>query len=127
MFPQLMQYNDVGLFLLRAIVGVIFLYHGLPKLSKSKEMAGGMGVPASMVMLLGLVETLSAVGLMLGLYTQICAALLALVMVGAIKMKAMKWGVPFSAHDKTGWEFDILLFFACLAILLSGGGAIGMF
>jgi len=41
-------------------------------------------------------------------------------------MKMMKWGVPFAAMDKTGWEFDFILFFASLAILFSGGGSIGI-
>lgn len=126
MFPQLLQYSDVGLFLLRAVVAIIFITHGLPKLLKSKMMADGMGVPSFVVILLGSVETLASVGLVLGVYTQFSAMLLGLVMIGAIKMKALKWGVPFSAMDKTGWEFDLILLSACLAIVLGGGGPIGL-
>jgi uncharacterized membrane protein YphA (DoxX/SURF4 family) len=125
MFTQLLQYNDVGLFLLRCAVAVIFIYHGLPKITKPQMMAQGMGVSSAMVTVLGLIEVLSSVGLILGFYTQLSALLLALVMVGAIKMKSMKWGVPFSAMDKTGWEFDLILFIACVSILLGGGGSFG--
>ena len=87
-------------------------------------MAQGMGVSSMMVIVLGLVEVLSALGLVLGVYIQLSALLLVLVMVGAIKMKGINWGVPFSAMDKTGWEFDLILFITCVAILLGGGGTV---
>jgi len=61
-----------------------------------------------------------------GVYTQLSALILAIVMVGAIGMKMMKLGVPFAAMDKTGWEFDLILLFASIAILLGGGGSIGI-
>ncbi len=47
-------------------------------------------------------------------------------MVGAIGMKMMKWGVPFGAMDKTGWEFDLILLAANIAIILGGDGSIGI-
>ena len=124
MFIQLLQYNDVGLFLLRSAITVIFIYHGMPKILKPQGMAQGMGVSPSVVILLGLVEVVSAVGLILGIYTQFFALLLAMVMVGAMKMKSINWGVPFSAMDKTGWEFDFILFISCVVLLLGGGGTI---
>lgn len=126
MFEQLLQYNDAGLLLLRITIAVIFVYHGLPKLSKAKAMSAMMGMPAGMIFMLGMVEILASLGIALGVFTQVSALLLAVVMVGAIGMKAMKWGVPFSAMDKTGWEFDLILLFASIAILLGGGGSIGI-
>ena len=69
---------------------------------------------------------MASLGLVFGVYTQLSALILTIVMVGAIGMKMMKWGVPFAAMDKTGWEFDFILFFASLAVLFSGGGSIGI-
>jgi len=126
MFEQLAQYSDIGLFVLRLAVAIIFIYHGLPKLMKAKMMAAGMGAPAAMVFILGLVEVLSSIGLIFGIWTQLAALFLGIVMIGAITMKTMKWGVPFSAMDKMGWEFDLILLAANVAILLSGGGSIGI-
>lgn len=126
MFTQLLQYNDVGLLLLRITIAIIFIYHGLPKLSKTKAMSAMMGMPAPMIFMLGMVEILASLGIALGVFTQVSALLLAIVMVGAIGMKSMKWGVPFAAMDKTGWEFDLILLFASIAILLGGGGSIGI-
>ena len=126
MFTQLTQYNDIGLLLLRIAVAIIFLYHSLPKLSKSKAMSGMMGMPAKMIFMLGMMEAVASLGLVFGVYTQLAALILAIIMVGATRMKRAKWKVPFAAMDKTGWEFDFILFFASLAILFSGGGSIGL-
>ena len=126
MLAQLLQYNDVGLLLLRITIAIIFLYHGLPKLSKAKAMSAMMGMPAGMIFMLGMVEILASLGISFGVFTQVSALFLAIVMVGAIGMKAMKWYVPFAAMDKTGWEFDLILLFASIAVLLGGGGSIGI-
>lgn len=117
MFSQLMQYNDIGLFVLRLAIGIIFFSHALPKLKNQ------MG---SKFLLLGVVEGVSSLALVLGVYTQPAALLLGIVMVGAIWMKITKWRVPFMAMDKMGWEFDLILLAANVAILLGGGGSIGI-
>ena len=126
MFAQLTQYSDIGIFVLRLAVAIIFIYHALPKFRNLKGMAQGMGMPVGVVFLLGAVEFLSAVGLIFGVYTQLAALLLAIVMVGAIGMKIMKWKVPFAAMEKNGWEFDLILLAANIAILLGGGGTVGI-
>lgn len=126
MFEQLMQYNNTGLLILRLSVAAIFIYHSMPKLTNAKGMAQMVGMPSGMVFMLGAVELLSSVGLVLGVYTQLAALLLAIIMVGAIGMKMMKWGVPFGAMDKTGWEFDLILLAANIVILINGGGSIGI-
>ncbi len=126
MFEQLTQYNDIGLLVLRLAVAIIFIYHALPKLKNAKSMAQMVGMPAGMILMLGLVEFVASIGLIVGLYTQLAALLLAIVMVGAIGMKMMKWHVPFAAMDKTGWEFDLILLAANIAILFGGDGAIGI-
>lgn len=117
---------NLGLFILRLVVAIIFLYHGLPKLMKAGMMGQMMGVSGGKVFMLGAVEVFSSAGLILGIYVRLAAILLSVVMVGAIGMKIMKWKVPFAAMDKTGWEFDLILLAANVAILLSGGGAIGI-
>ncbi|MBI4992650.1 MAG: DoxX family protein [Candidatus Magasanikbacteria bacterium] len=126
MFTQLTQYNDIGLFILRLAVAIIFIYHSLPKLKNTKSMAQMMGAPAGVVLALGAIEFLSAIGLALGVYTQFAALLLAIIMVGAMGMKIMKWKVPFAAMDKNGWEFDLILFAASVVIMLGGGSIIGV-
>ena len=126
MFEQLTQYNNIGLLILRLAVAIIFIYHAMPKLKNAKNMAQMMGMPAGMIFILGAVELLSSLGLILSIYTQLAALLLGIVMIGAIGMKTMKWGVPFAAMDKTGWEFDLILLAASMTLLFSGGGSIAI-
>lgn len=126
MFEQLAQYNDIGLLILRLAVAAIFIYHSVPKLKNAKNMAPMLGAPAVMVLLLGAVEMLSSLGLVFGVYTRLSALLLAIVMVGAIYFKTVKWRIPFAAMDKTGWEFDLILLAASIVLLANGGGTIGM-
>jgi len=126
MFEQLGQYNNIGFLVLRLAVALIFIYHAMPKLKNSKGMAQMVGMPAGMVLMLGMVEFIASLGLIFGFYVQLSALLLAIVMVGAIGMKMMKWHVPFAAMDKTGWEFDLILLAANVAILLSSSGSVGI-
>lgn len=126
MFTQLLAYNNVGLFVLRITIGIIFLYHALPKLRGARMMSQAMRMPAIMIFMLGMVEFASSLGVIFGIYTQIAALFLSVVMLGAIYFKTMKWHVPFAAMDKTGWEFDLILLAANITLLLGGGGSIGI-
>lgn len=119
MFEQLTQYNNVGLLVLRLAVAAIFIYHATAKLKNAKGMAQMVGMPAGMVFMLGMVEFIVSIGLIVGFYSQLAALILAMVMVGAIGMKTMKWKVPFAAMDKTGWEFDLILLAASILLLVS--------
>jgi len=119
MFEQLAQYNNIGFLVLRLSVALIFFYHALPKLKNAKGMAQMVGMPAGMVFMLGAVELLASLALVFAFYAQLAALVLGIIMIGAIGMKMMKWHVPFAAMDKTGWEFDLVLLAANVAILLS--------
>lgn len=113
---------DLGLFLLRLVVAIIFLYHGLPKLMKAGMMGQMMGMSGGMVFTLGAIEVLSGFGVLLGIYTQLASILLSIVMIGAIYFKVTKWKAGFAAMDKTGWEFDLILLASTVAIFFTGGG-----
>lgn len=122
LWPQLLSYNDIGFFLLRLVIGVIFIYHALPKLKNPQPMAQWMGVGDWFPRCIGIVELVSGIGMILGIYIQLAGLLLSGIMVGAIYMKTRKGHVPFSAYDKVGWEFDLVLLAANLLVLLAGGG-----
>ncbi len=124
--PSLLGYGDTGLFILRLVVGLVFLYHALPKISHAKQMAKGMGAPVGLVAVLGLVEVLSALALISGVYLSLGAAALSVIMLGAIFMKMAKWKLPFSSQNATGWEFDLTLLAANIVLLTVGGGGIGL-
>ena len=115
-----------ALLILRVILGEIFLYHGLPKIFSPKKRASGMGMPAFLVFLIGLAETLAALGAILGFYTEIAGLLIAIVMIGALCFKVFKWHVPFSTMKGMGWEFDLILLAAGLVLVGLGAGTISL-
>jgi uncharacterized membrane protein YphA (DoxX/SURF4 family) len=125
-FDTLLIWSDHGLLALRIAVGVIFIYHAMPKLKDAKGLASAMGFPAGGVLLLGSVEFLSGLAVITGILLELGALLLAIVMLGALYFKIAKWRVPFWAMDKTGWEFDLLLLAANLTLLTTGGGSLAL-
>lgn len=117
---------DIALLLLRVGLFVIFLVHALPKIRKTEEMAAGMGAPKSAVLTLGIAELVASVLMLFGFSTGIAAIIITIVMLGAIFMKAFKWGVGFKESAKVGWEFDFILLIAAISILLMGPGVISL-
>ena len=125
-FTNLNQFSDWGLFVLRIAIGVIFFIHGKQKLAMWK-MQPSEQMPLKMLSLmkfLSIVEPLGAFAVIGGFLTQLAAAGLGIIMIGAIWLKISMLKIPFTAQDKTGWEFDLILLAANIAILFSGGGVI---
>ncbi len=110
----LLQYPDYGLLFLRIAVAATFLAHGPKKLN------GSMG---GFMTFIGVCETLGALAVLLGVLTQWAALGLGIIMCGAIYKKNMEWHVPFAAKDKMGWEFDLMILAACIALLTLGAGS----
>ena len=81
-------------------------------------MASGADWNIGQVLGLGIIEFMSALAILGGVGTRFAALALMVVMLGAMYHKIKKWHIPFMAHDKTGWEFDFLLFLANLTIYL---------
>jgi uncharacterized membrane protein YphA (DoxX/SURF4 family) len=67
---------------------------------------------------LGIIEFMSALGILGGIATKFFALVLMVVMIGATYYKIKKWHIPFMGTSSTGWEFDFLLFCASLTIYL---------
>jgi len=118
--------ESYGLLVLRVFLGIIFIYHAAPKLRMSEAMAKGAGFSSGSVFFLGLVEFLSGLALILGFYAEIGALLVGIVMLGALYYKIFKWKVSFFAMDKTGWEFDLILLGAAVAVFLLGAGNLSL-
>lgn len=123
-FNSLHNWSDLGLLALRIALGAIFLVHGTSKLKMWKmkpsgQMSAGM---LNTMRFLSVAETLGALSMASGVLAQPAAAGLALVMLGAIYFKISKWHTGFTATDKVGWEFDLILLASALAIVFIGPG-----
>jgi|SRR3989344_8878168 len=116
-----MALEDYGLLALRIALGIIFLYHGYPKIKNPKMMAQTFGNTFPLV--LGLVEFVAGILILFGLYTQFAAIAFIIIMLGALYYKITKWKISFFAQNTTGWEFDLLILAASIALLSLGAGA----
>ena len=125
-YTALTAYSDIGLLAVRVVLGAVFLFHGWPKVSKSAALAQGMKWSSWQVLLLGVWESVGALSVLLGVYPQIGAIMLGIVMLGALYHKIVMWKVPFTSMNSTGWEFDLALLAMSVSITLLGGGAIAL-
>lgn len=113
------RYAHLAPLLLRLTLGVVFIAHGLPKFTGTEGVAqffGTIGIPApfAMVLLVGAIEVIGGALLLIGYGTRIAAALLALVMLGAIITVKLSMGFV------NGWEFELVLLAGVLSLVLSG-------
>jgi putative oxidoreductase len=116
------HYLSWAILLLRITVGIVFLSSGWSHVSKPSERSKSIGMSKTFTQFLGTAELAGAVGIMLGILTQIAAAILIVVMAGAIWKKIFVWKVGFYADKGYGWHYDLILLSASLVIFLADGG-----
>lgn len=110
---------SLGLLLIRLAVGGVFIAHGLQKVLDLDMTVGfftTVGLPAFLAYVVTAIELLGGIAVLLGLWTEIAGILIALVMVGAIYTVKGKMGFL------GGYELDLTLMLAALALAVSGPG-----
>lgn len=114
---------DLASLILRLAVGSLFMVHGYPKLGSQREAGKGFmkstGMPANMIVFAGVVEFFGGLALVLGLLTPIVALLSALWMLSTTRFASSKLKKKY----RDGYELDITLLLAALAIVVLGSGA----
>ncbi len=123
-FPQLAQFNDLALLLLRLMVGAVFLTSGWKHLRDPEGRSKDIGMSKGFTIFLGAAEFAGGLGVVLGLFTQLAAIGLILLMLGAIQKKMFVWHTGFWGKSGTnGWSYDTMLVLMNLVIATSGGGS----
>lgn len=119
-----------GLTILRIVTGFVFFMHGYQKITEFgvagfSGFLGQLGVPVSGVaaVIVIAVELLGGLALILGLGTRLVSIALAVNIFVALVLVHLPAG--FFATDG-GYEFVLTLFAACVALVLSGGGALAL-
>lgn len=119
---------ELGLTILRIVLGVIFIAHGLPKITTGIDgtagMFAGLSIPAPLAAawLIALLETLGGLLLVVGfLVTPVALLLTAQMLTGIILVHAAN-GFYVVGIGQGGIEFNLLLGAALLAMVFCGPG-----
>jgi putative oxidoreductase len=123
MFPQLSRFNDLGLLLLRLMIGLVFLTSGYSHLKDPEARAKSIGMSKPFTIFLGIAEVAGALGVAAGVLTQLAAIGLILIMLGAIQKKIFVWHTGFWGEKTYGWHYDLMFVLMNLVIIFSDGGA----
>ena len=126
-FPQLSQFTDIALFLLRLMVGIIFLTSGWKHVREPEARSRDIGMSKVFTIFLGAAELAGGLGLISGLLIQLAAIGLILMMLGAIQKKIFVWHTGFWGSAGTnGWSYDTMIIVMNLVIVTTGGGDLSL-
>lgn len=122
MFTILFLASDIALLIARLIFGAIFVTYGMPKLKMRAETAksfNSMGFKPGALWgtLAGLIEFFGGLAIILGIYTQAFALLIAAQMI-----IATLWKVKNKHSFMKGYDFDLALVALGLLLATSGSG-----
>jgi putative oxidoreductase len=122
MFPQLGQFTDLSLLLMRLMVAAVFVTSGLGHVRHPKERAKSIDMTPAFTMSLGVAEIMGSLGVAFGALTQPAAIGLVLLMLGAIYKKVFVWHVGFWGGNASGWHYDLMLILMNIVIACTDGG-----
>ena len=118
-----MSRGEWGMLLLRVVVGAVFIAHGWQKLQMIDGVIGffgKLGFAPFFAYLVAWVEFVGGLAMLLGVFTRIAGYLLAAVMIVAIFSVKLKMGFL------GGYELDLTLLVAALALAWSGPGKLSV-
>ncbi|MFZ0795963.1 MAG: DoxX family protein [Candidatus Korobacteraceae bacterium] len=122
MFPQLARFTDLGLLLLRLMVGLVFIDSGYNHLRNPAERSKSIGMSKGFTIFLGIAEVAGGLGVAFGVLTQLAAFGLIALMLGAIQKKIFSWHTGFWGEKTYGWHYDLMIVLMNLMIAATDGG-----
>ncbi|MFD1775028.1 DoxX family protein [Paenibacillus rhizophilus] len=113
--------------LMRVVLGVLFLAHGISKLQMGLGNVAGwfesIGVPGFLAYVVAAVELIGGVMLILGLFTRYVSVVLIAVLVGAVFTAKLSAGLLGNGQS-AGYELDLA--FILIALYLAVAGRTGL-
>lgn len=122
MFPALSRFTDLGILLLRLMVGLVFVTSGYSHLKDPEGRAKSIGMSKGFTVFLGAAEVAGGLGVAAGVLPQIAALGLILIMLGAIQKKMFVWHTGFWGEKSSGWHYDLMFVLMNLLIMFTDGG-----
>lgn len=116
------QKYEVSLLIIRVVLGVTFLLHGVAKFQMGLGNVAGwfesIGIMGFLGYVVAFIELLGGIALIVGIGTRITSALIGLIMLGAIF--TVKLPVGFMGAETAGYELDIVLLSMAAVLVISG-------
>ncbi|OCA88359.1 oxidoreductase [Bacillus sp. FJAT-27225] len=110
--------NEIGTLILRVVLGIVFLAHGVSKFQGGIENTVGwfdsIGIPGFLAYVVAVIEVAGGIALILGIGTRIASLLLGLIMIGAI------FTVKLPAGFLDGYAYDLVLLALAVYLVLNG-------
>jgi len=123
MFPQLARFTDLGLLLMRLVVGLVFVTSSFSHLKDPAARGKSIGMSKSFTIFLGISEVTGGLGVAFGILTQLAAFGLIVIMLGAIQKKIFVWHTGFWGEKGSGWHYELIFVLMNLIIAFTDGGA----
>ncbi|MEH7356875.1 DoxX family protein [Neobacillus drentensis] len=115
--------NEVGVVVLRVILGVIFFIHGFVKFQGGIENIAGwfgsIGIPGLMAYVVASIEVIGGIALIIGLGTRIVSALFVFLMIGAIIKVKLAAGF-LGNGEMAGYELELSYLAMALFLAING-------
>ncbi len=116
--------HDITHWGISASIGIIFIVHSLKKFDPSwQEWLVSIGLPPEMQLPIALAEFIGGILLIAGILTRVTGSIFAVILLGAIFH--IRWENGFFI-SKGGWEWDLVMLAAVLAIIVAGPGRISI-
>ena len=110
--------NEMGTFLLRIMLGLVFLANGVVKFQGGIENTVGwfesIGLPGILAYAVAIIELVGGIAIILGLGTKIVSVLFGLIMLGGI------FTVKLSSGFLNGYVYDLVLLIISIHLVLNG-------
>ena len=110
--------HQLAMTILRVVLGISFLLHGLQKMQMGLDKVGGffgsLGLPTFLAYPVGYIELLGGVLLILGIFSRVLSGAFLVVMLGAIFTAKLKAGYV------GGMELEVLLAAVAAFFTISG-------
>ena len=110
--------KSTGLLIIRIVVGIVFISHGWDKLAHldmTAKFFGMVGIATWLAPVVGVLELLSGLMLVTGIFAQIAGGIIAIIMLGVIIMVKFKMGF-------NGYQYELVLLAIGLAMAVGGPG-----
>ncbi len=123
---------EVAILIVRVAVGIVMFAHSLPKLFWkrkvfNKKWREEYGFPMGSVLLTGIVQAAGGLAIIIGVFTQFSALILALNMLVATYISIWSHSEGFlSTPEGKGWDVNFLLIGALIALIFLGDGALSL-